>query len=63
MQILTMVSTGCSNAQVARALAVSPATVATHPENVYQRLDVRSGAAAVAKVLPIEHPPAKPLTG
>ena len=44
---------GCTNAQVARALGVSEATIRKHLENAFARLDVGTRTAAVAKVLPL----------
>jgi DNA-binding CsgD family transcriptional regulator len=52
-EILRLVAAGCTNTQIARALAVSEATVRKHLENVYGRLDVGSRTAALAKVLPL----------
>lgn len=48
-EILHLVATGLTNRQIARALAVSEATVRTHLENIYTRLDVgnRTGALAI----------------
>ncbi len=51
-EILRYVAAGYSNAQIARRLGISAATVGTHLENVFQRLQVSSRAAAVAKVSP-----------
>ena len=53
VQIVTMVAAGLTNSQVGRALAISEATVRKHLENVFQRLEVTSRAAAVAKVVPL----------
>jgi DNA-binding CsgD family transcriptional regulator len=43
------VEDGMSNAEIAAALWISPATVRTHLENVYAKLGVRSRTAAVAR--------------
>ncbi len=48
-QILSIVATGASNAQVARALAISQGTVRKHLENVFLRLEVSSRTEAVAR--------------
>jgi len=53
MQVLRLVAAGCTNAQVARALGVSEATIRKHLENAFARLDVGTRTAAVAKVLPL----------
>ena len=49
-EILQCVEAGYSNRQIARRLFVSEATVGKHLENVFQRLDVNSRTAAVAKL-------------
>lgn len=49
-EILQCVSTGASNAQVARQLGTSQAPVRKHLENIFQRLDVLSRTEAVARV-------------
>jgi DNA-binding CsgD family transcriptional regulator len=51
-EILRYVAAGYSNSQIARRLGISTATVGTHLENVFQRLQVSSRAAAVALVSP-----------
>lgn len=51
-EILRRVATGASNAQIARTLGVSEATVRKHLENVFQRLHVLSRTEAVARVRP-----------
>jgi DNA-binding CsgD family transcriptional regulator len=48
-QVLGLVEEGKSNAEIAAALWISPATVRTHLENVYAKLGVRSRTAAVAR--------------
>lgn len=48
-QIHSIVATGASNAQVARALAISQGTVRKHLENVFLRLEVSSRTEAVAR--------------
>lgn len=52
LQALRLIAAGCTNAQVARALGISEATVRKHLENAFARLDVGTRTAAVAKVLP-----------
>ena len=46
-EILALVAQGHTNAQVAAALWISPATVAKHLENVYSKLGVGTRTAAV----------------
>jgi DNA-binding CsgD family transcriptional regulator len=48
-QVLELVEEGKSNAEVAAALWISPATVRTHLENIFGKLGVRSRTAAVAR--------------
>lgn len=48
-------ATGDSNAQVARALHVSEATVRKHLEHIFSRLDVASRTEAVVRVIPFLH--------
>jgi len=48
-EILQCVESGNTNRQIARRLHVSEATVGKHLENIYQRLDVNSRTAAVAR--------------
>lgn len=50
-EILRRVSAGSTNAQVARALNISPATVRKHLENGFVRLDVASRTEAVSRVV------------
>jgi DNA-binding CsgD family transcriptional regulator len=49
--VLALVARGHGNAEVARMLAVSPRTVQKHLEHVYDRLGVRSRAAAAARAV------------
>ena len=49
--MLGLSSHGLNRAEIAEALAVSQATVRTHLENVYFKLDVSDKAAAVAAAL------------
>ncbi len=47
-----LVVAGHTNTQIARRLGVSEATVRTHLENIYRRLQVSSRAAAVTRAFP-----------
>jgi DNA-binding NarL/FixJ family response regulator len=49
-EVLEAVAEGLTNAQIAERLWVSPATVGKHLENVFSKLEVRSRAAAVARM-------------
>jgi DNA-binding NarL/FixJ family response regulator len=48
LEVLTLISQGCSNRETARKLFISEATVKTHLLHVYAKLGVRDRAAAVA---------------
>ncbi|MER8267200.1 response regulator transcription factor [Streptomyces griseus] len=48
LQILEHVERGASNREIARALFISEATVKKHLTHIYDKLDVRDRAAAVA---------------
>lgn len=50
-EVLLQVARGRTNAEVARALHVSPRTIQKHLENIYDRLGVRSRAAATARAI------------
>ncbi len=49
-QILRHVAAGYTNARIARQLEVSEATVRKHMENIFDRLDVTSRAAAISQM-------------
>ena len=49
--LLRLVAAGHTNTQIARRLGISEGTVRTHLENIYQRLQVSSRAAAVTRAL------------
>lgn len=49
-EILKLVADGRTNREVARTLWISPNTVRTHLENVFEKLEVSTRAAAVARV-------------
>jgi DNA-binding NarL/FixJ family response regulator len=48
LEVLGLLAKGMENKQVARALGISEATVKTHIKSIFERLDVRSRAEAVA---------------
>ena len=50
--LLRLVAVGHTNAQIARRLGISEATVRTHLEHIYQRLHVSSRTAAVTRAFP-----------
>jgi DNA-binding NarL/FixJ family response regulator len=50
MELLRLVASGHSNADIAQQLFLSENTVRKHLENIYERLSVSSRTAAVARV-------------
>ena len=50
-EILSLVARGCSTPEIATELVVSPATVKTHLQSLYAKLDVSDRAAAVAEAM------------
>ena len=50
IQILRLVADGRTNVSIARALEVSPRTVAKHLEHIYRKFGVSSRAAAVSRM-------------
>jgi PAS domain S-box-containing protein len=51
LQVLQLAAQGCAGREIARRLVVSPATVRTHFERIYEKYGVSDRAAAVAKAL------------
>lgn len=51
LEILDLAATGCNGPMIAARLVVSAATVRTHFEHIYEKLEVRDRAAAVAKAM------------
>jgi DNA-binding CsgD family transcriptional regulator len=49
--LMRLVAAGHTNTQIARRLGISEGTVRTHLENIYERLQVSSRAAAVTRAL------------
>jgi len=52
VEVLRLASQGYSNADIARILFISPATVAKHMEHIFDRTGVRDRNAAAALALP-----------
>jgi DNA-binding CsgD family transcriptional regulator len=52
VEVLRLASQGYSNADIARILFISPATVAKHMEHIFDRTGVRTRSAAAALALP-----------
>jgi DNA-binding CsgD family transcriptional regulator len=51
IEVLALAADGLSGPKLAQELVLSPATVNTHFKNIYEKLEVRSRAAAVAKAM------------
>jgi DNA-binding CsgD family transcriptional regulator len=51
IEVLALAAGGYSGPELAQRLVLSPATVNTHFKNIYEKLDVRTRAAAVAKAM------------
>jgi DNA-binding CsgD family transcriptional regulator len=51
-EILHLVGDGLSNAEIAKALFLAPATVRKHLEHVFDKVGVRSRSAAAATMMP-----------
>jgi DNA-binding CsgD family transcriptional regulator len=52
--VLRLIARGCTYAQAAARLGVSPHTITTHIKNSYRKLGVRSGAAAVMRAVELK---------
>lgn len=52
VELLRLVASGRSNAEIARELVVSAATVRKHLESIFGRLDVTTRTGAVARAFP-----------
>jgi DNA-binding CsgD family transcriptional regulator len=59
-QLLRLVAAGHTNRAIARQLWITEATVGKHLENVFQRLQVTSRTAAVARAFPPHAHPIRP---
>jgi DNA-binding CsgD family transcriptional regulator len=51
-ELLALVAAGRTNGQIARHLCIAEGTVRTHLENIFERLQVNSRAAAVVRAFP-----------
>ncbi len=51
LEVLDLAAAGCNGPMIAAQLVVSAATVRTHFEHIYEKLEVRDRAAAVAKAM------------
>jgi DNA-binding NarL/FixJ family response regulator len=51
-QLLRLIDAGYSNTQLARRLNITQNTVRTYLEHIYQRLEVSSRTAALARAFP-----------
>jgi two-component system nitrate/nitrite response regulator NarL len=51
LEVLALAADGNSGPQIAERLILSPATVKTHFQNIYEKLGVCDRAAAVARAL------------
>jgi ATP/maltotriose-dependent transcriptional regulator MalT len=49
LEVLTLLASGRSNADIARELVISVGTVKTHTNNIYRKLGARNRAEALAK--------------
>ena len=53
-ELLRLIADGHTNAKIARRLGITEGTARTHLENIYDRLQVSSRVAAVARMFPDE---------
>ena len=51
LEVLRLAAEGCSGPEIAERLTVSPSTVKSHFENIYEKLGVGDRASAVARAL------------
>ncbi len=55
-EILRWIATGRTNREIAKLLDIHPATVKTHIENIFKKLEVKTRAAAVAALRNLSPP-------
>jgi DNA-binding CsgD family transcriptional regulator len=58
-EVMALVAAGRTNRETARYLWISPHTVRAHLENIFEKLEVTTRAAAVARVLGDSPPPSR----
>jgi len=51
LDVLRLLSIGCSYAQIGQRLGISRHTVTSHIKNAYRKLDVHTAAAAVFRAM------------
>jgi len=54
LEVLTLLASGRSNAEIARDLFIAVGTVKTHTNNIYRKLGVRNRAEALARARSLE---------
>ncbi len=54
LEVLSLMSAGYSNPEIARELVVSVGTVKTHTNHIYMKLDVRNRAEAVKRAIELK---------
>jgi DNA-binding CsgD family transcriptional regulator len=52
--VVRLLASGCSYAEIAERLGISAHTVGSHIKNVYRKLDVHCAAAAVMRALELQ---------
>ena len=52
--VVRLLASGCTYAEIAERLGISAHTVASHIKNLYRKLDVHCAAAAVMKALELQ---------
>lgn len=52
--VVRLLASGCTYAEIAEHLGISAHTVASHIKNVYRKLDVHCAAAAVMRALELQ---------
>jgi len=53
-EVIWLIARGCTYAQAAAQLGVSPHTVASHIKNAYRKLEVHSAGAAVMRAVELQ---------